>query len=73
MGGWRAGWRQRLSEPHHSNAQPHISERGCGTVGQHGAVAAMQGKRRAVVQALEVITEAVDRYKELCEGKYAGG
>lgn len=31
-----------------------------------------QGDRRSMAQAIYVITAAVDRYKELCEGKYNG-
>jgi hypothetical protein len=32
----------------------------------------VQGEARAVAQAVYIVTAAVDRYKELCEGKYAG-
>ena len=32
----------------------------------------MQGKKGAVVLALDIICTAVDRYKELCEGNYNG-
>ncbi len=32
----------------------------------------MQGKKRAVVLALDIMCDAVDRYKELCEGRYCG-
>lgn len=31
-----------------------------------------QGERRSMAQAIYVVTAAVDRYKELCEGKYSG-
>jgi hypothetical protein len=31
-----------------------------------------QGEPSCVAQAVYVITAAVDRYKELCEGKYTG-
>jgi hypothetical protein len=31
-----------------------------------------QGDRRSMAQAIYVVTAAVDRYKELCEGKYSG-
>ena len=52
------------------------------TTGRHGAArlprlvprrAALQGERRSMAQAIYVVTAAVDRYKELCEGKYTGG
>ena len=33
----------------------------------------LQGKKRAVVLALDIMCDAVDRYKELCEGRYCGG
>lgn len=32
----------------------------------------LQGKKRAVVLALDIMCDAVDRYKELCEGRYCG-
>jgi hypothetical protein len=32
----------------------------------------LQGEPSCVAQAVFVITAAVDRYKELCEGKYSG-
>ena len=32
----------------------------------------VQGKRRAVVLAVSIICDAIDRYKELCEGAYCG-
>ena len=32
----------------------------------------VQGKKRAVVLALDIMCDAVDRYKELCEGRYCG-
>jgi hypothetical protein len=32
----------------------------------------MQGTRASVASAVYVISAAVDRYKELCEGKYNG-
>ncbi len=32
----------------------------------------MQGAQEAVVLALDIICDAVDRYKELCEGRYCG-
>jgi len=31
-----------------------------------------QGESSCVSQAVYVVTAAVDRYKELCEGKYSG-
>jgi len=31
-----------------------------------------QGKHRAVVLAVSIICEAIDRYKELCEGAFCG-
>ena len=30
-----------------------------------------QGERRSMAQAIYIVTAAVDRYKELCEGKYS--
>ncbi|GAB4818934.1 hypothetical protein N2152v2_005980 [Parachlorella kessleri] len=47
------------------------------TFTQHGTAhqvrcVVVEGRRRAVVMALEIITEAVDRYKDLCEGKFCG-
>ena len=33
----------------------------------------LQGKKRAVVLALDIMCDAVDRYKELCEGRFCGG
>ena len=35
-------------------------------------VCVWQGKKRAVVLALDIVCDAVDRYKELCEGRYCG-
>ena len=32
----------------------------------------MQGAKEAVVLALHIMCDAVDRYKELCEGQYSG-
>lgn len=32
----------------------------------------LQGEPRCVAQAIYIITAAVDRYKELCEGRYTG-
>lgn len=32
----------------------------------------LQGKRRAVVLAVSIICDAIDRYKELCEGAFCG-
>jgi hypothetical protein len=32
----------------------------------------LQGEPSCVAQAVYIITAAVDRYKELCEGKYTG-
>ncbi|KAL0031801.1 hypothetical protein WJX79_008164 [Trebouxia sp. C0005] len=32
----------------------------------------IEGKKRAVVLALDIMCDAVDRYKELCEGRYCG-
>ena len=32
----------------------------------------LQGRRRAVVLAVNIICDAVDRYKELCEGAFCG-
>ena len=32
----------------------------------------LQGKKKNVVVALEIICDAVDRYKELCEGTHCG-
>ncbi|KAL3154371.1 hypothetical protein ABBQ32_013848 [Trebouxia sp. C0010 RCD-2024] len=32
----------------------------------------IEGKKRAVVLALDIVCDAVDRYKELCEGRYCG-
>jgi hypothetical protein len=37
-----------------------------------GAVCALQGEPRCVAQAIYIVTAAVDRYKELCEGRYSG-
>ena len=34
--------------------------------------AVMQGTQEAVVVALDIICDAVDRYKELCEGRFCG-
>jgi hypothetical protein len=36
------------------------------------AWALRQGKHRAVVLAVSIICEAIDRYKELCEGAFCG-
>ena len=32
----------------------------------------LQGRTRAVMLALDIVCDAVDRYKELCEGNYCG-
>jgi hypothetical protein len=32
----------------------------------------LQGEPRCVAQAIYIVTAAVDRYKELCEGRYSG-
>jgi hypothetical protein len=36
------------------------------------ATSPLQGEPRCVAQAIYVVTAAVDRYKELCEGRYSG-
>ena len=32
----------------------------------------MQGKQQTVVLALDIMCDAVERYKELCEGQHSG-
>jgi hypothetical protein len=32
----------------------------------------LQGRRRSLVLALGIICDAIDRYKELCEGAFCG-
>ena len=39
---------------------------------QQGPCCDMQGAKEAVVLALHIMCDAVDRYKELCEGQYSG-
>ncbi|KAK9831875.1 hypothetical protein WJX81_004387 [Elliptochloris bilobata] len=40
-------------------------------IGPNGA-SVREGKRRAAVLAVSIICDAIDRYKELCEGAYCG-
>lgn len=52
----------------------HVQQRGRGRRSDplSSTTTPLQGPRPAVVQALAIINAAIDRYKELCEGKYCG-
>lgn len=36
------------------------------------SIVQLQGTQKEVVLALDIICDAVDRYKALCEGRYSG-
>ena len=40
--------------------------------GKRAVTTLLQGSQDSVVAALDIICDAVDRYKELCEGRYCG-